>query len=198
MGLGNPGVAFKNTRHNIGWKAVEVFAKRKNLDWEGRNSLVYALGDKFVLVKPITFMNLSGKAVRQAMEMWGQDPEKLIILHDDIDLPLGKVKIKFGGGTAGHRGLESVIYEIGTSQFGRIRMGINIGYKPAKLADFVLQEFSEEEMKIVECSIDRACEAMELIMEEGFEKAMSIINGEKPCSFQQEGAEKPKGGINGN
>ena len=188
VGLGNPGKAYRNTRHNLGWLTVEAFAKKNNLDWEGMDSLLYARGEEFVLIRPVTFMNLSGKAVKQAVKAWGDSMEKLVVLHDDIDLPLGRVKIKFGGGTAGHRGLESVVMELGTHQFGRIRMGINIGYKPANLADFVLQEFTEQEMERKDCAIERACEAIDLIMIQGFDEAMNKINGENPCSFPRGGA----------
>ncbi len=192
VGLGNPGKQYRFTRHNAGWMAVEEYAKRKNLPWYGRDSFVYAMGDDFVLVKPVTYMNLSGKAVRQAFSLWGEEREKLVVLHDDIDLPLGKIKLKLGGGTGGHRGLESVMEEMGTSVFGRIRIGINIGFKPANLANFVLQEFSEEERETLLCSLDRACEAMDLLREVGWEKAMNEINGLTPCSFQKEGAKNQK------
>ncbi len=184
MGLGNPGGKYRNTRHNIGWKAVEAFAVKENLDWEGENSLIYALGEEYVLVRPVTFMNMSGKAVREAFKNWGKEREDIVVLHDDIDLSLGRVKIKFGGGTGGHRGLESVIYELGTSQFGRVKMGINIGFKPASLSDFVLQDFTEAELEKVKCSVERAGKAIDLIMKKGWQKAMNMINGEDPCSFR--------------
>ncbi len=192
VGLGNPGRAYRRTRHNAGWLTVELFSEKKGLSWFGRDSFVYAMGGDFVLIKPVTFMNLSGKAVRQAFHLWGTDREKLVVLHDDIDLPLGKIKLKLGGGTGGHRGLESVMEEMGTSLFGRLRMGINIGFKPANLANFVLQEFSDQEMETFLCSAERACQAMELLMEKGWEKAMNEINGMAPCSFQDEGAKNRK------
>ncbi len=192
VGLGNPGKRYRRTRHNAGWLVVEIFAEKKGLSWFGRDSFVYAEGEDFVLIKPVTYMNLSGKAVRQAYALWGSEREKLVVLHDDIDLPLGKVKLKLGGGTGGHRGLESVMEEMGTSVFGRLRLGINTGFKPANLADFVLQEFSHQEMDTFLCAADRACSAMESLMEKGWEKAMNEINGMAPCSFQMEGAKNQK------
>jgi len=192
VGLGNPGKQYRLTRHNAGWMAVEEYAKRRELPWYGRDSFVYAMGDDFVLIKPITYMNLSGKAVRQAFSLWGEEREKLVVLHDDIDLPLGKVKLKLGGGTGGHRGLESVMEELGSSAFGRIRIGINIGFKPANLASFVLQEFTGDERETLLCSLGRACEAMDLLRKAGWEKAMNEINGLAPCSFHGEGAKNQK------
>ncbi len=194
VGLGNPGRQYRFTRHNAGWMAVEEYARKKGLRWLGRDSFVYAQGDDFVLVKPVTYMNLSGKAVKQAFSLWGEDREKLVVIHDDIDLPLGSVKLKLGGGTGGHRGLESVMEAMGTSVFGRIRIGINIGFKPAKLADFVLQEFGEEEREPLLCALERTSTAMDVLMEKGWERAMNEINGLTPCSFQEKGAKKPQGG----
>lgn len=161
IGLGNPGKKYKNTRHNVGFQVVDEFAKENNFPKfrlsKKFNSLVLEsiLNDeKIILAKPQTFMNQSGKAVRALTSFYkitrpGRVVD-LVVVHDDIDLPLGKIRISKNRGAAGHKGVESIIKEIGTKNFTRFRIGISpkIG-KPKNVEKFVLQKFDKEEEKII-------------------------------------------------
>lgn len=134
IGLGNPGKKFQNTRHNIGFRVVDELPKRKD----------------FIIIKPRTFMNQSGKAVKALVKFYKIKLENLWVVHDDIDLPLGKIRISRGRGSAGHKGVESIIRELGTKEFWRVRIGVcpRAG-KPKNVEKFVLQKFTKEEEKIL-------------------------------------------------
>ena len=136
VGLGNPGRKFQKTRHNIGFRIIDELAKRKT--------------KKFIIAKPQTFMNNSGKAVKAVLNFYKIKPENLWVIHDDIDLPLGKFKISKSRGSAGHKGVESIIRELKTKDFNRLRIGIcpQTG-KPKAVENFVLQKFTKEEEKIL-------------------------------------------------
>lgn len=141
VGLGNPGKKYQNTRHNIGARMVDKLPKRSG----------------FIVVKPKTFMNQSGKAVKALIKFYKIKPENLWIIHDDIDLPLGKIRISKGRGSGGHKGVQSIIDELGTKDFWRLRIGIcpKEG-KPKNIEKFVLQKFTKEEEKIVKEVIKKA------------------------------------------
>jgi len=201
VGLGNPGRKFQKTRHNLGFRVVEAFFK-KNRD--RHNFSNFKLKKKFnaeiserkfndkkiILAKPQTFMNLSGEAIRpltkkyfpkerkiQAMALILRQLRNLWIIHDDIDLPLGKIRISIGRGAAGHKGVESIIKELGTKNFVRFRIGIQPKTgKPKNPEKFVLQKFNKEEEKIVKGVIENTVEAIEFSLEEGLEKAMNKFN----------------------
>jgi len=160
IGLGNPGKKYKNTRHNIGFQVVDKFAKENNFPKfrlsKKFNSLIsenIINGKKIILAKPQTFMNQSGKAVKKLIgDPLSQSFRRagLLVIHDDIDLPLGKIRISKNRGAAGHKGVESIMKEIGTKNFTRFRIGISpkIG-KPKNVEKYVLQKFDKEEEKII-------------------------------------------------
>ena len=166
VGLGNPGKKYEKTRHNVGFMVVD---KLKLLDIK-----------KVVLVKPQTFMNDSGKAVRALTKSYTLDPKNLIIIHDDIDLLIGKIRISKNRGAGGHKGVESIIKEIGTKNFIRLRVGI----KPAtsdkrqatRVEKFVLQKFNKKEKEIIEKVIEKSIEAIEMMLGQGIEKTMNKYN----------------------
>jgi peptidyl-tRNA hydrolase, PTH1 family len=163
IGLGNPGEKYENTRHNIGSRIIEELEP-------------LAL-TKLILAKPTTFMNESGKAVKSLARRYKVKADDLIVIHDDIDLPLGKIKISQGSGSAGHKGVGSIIENLGTKDFIRIRIGIlpDSG-KPENVEDFVLKKFSKEEEKILEEVIEKTTEAIKILIQDGPEKAMNEFN----------------------
>ena len=155
VGLGNPGKRYKDTWHNIGFQVVDEFAKENNFPEFKLSKKFNALvseniinGKKIILAKPQTFMNNSGKPVKTLFSFY--KPKELIIVHDDIDLPLGKIRISKNRGSAGHKGVESIIKEIGTKDFTRFRIGVSSKTeKPKNVEKYVLQKFDKEEEKII-------------------------------------------------
>jgi len=188
IGLGNPGRKFQKTRHNLGFMIVESLKlKFKSFsDWKNNEKLLSKIsegeinGQKVILAKPQTFMNNSGKAVKLLTKTYHLKPNTLIIVHDDIDLPLGKIRISIGRGSAGHKGVQSIIDELKAKNFVRFRVGIrpknNKQRTKNNIEDFVLQEFNKGEEKILKGVIKKTIEAIEIAIAEGIEKAMSEFN----------------------
>ncbi|MFH1433423.1 MAG: aminoacyl-tRNA hydrolase [Candidatus Uhrbacteria bacterium] len=164
VGLGNPGKAYENTRHNVGWLvlnklAAEYFAAFENKKrWNARVAPIQIHGEQVVMIKPQTFMNRSGEAVQAARGWFRKVPiENIWVVHDDVDLPLGEIRIKQGGGSAGHRGVDSIAKMVGSVNFWRVRIGISRPENPnVPLEDYVLKKFSADEMKQVENIVDEA------------------------------------------
>lgn len=180
VGLGNPGPKYLWTRHNAGFMVLDRIAQRAGISIARKNFSGLCgegalAGSKVVLIKPQTFMNLSGRSVLPAMTFYKLTPADVVVIHDDLDVPFGKVKLKSGGGHGGHNGLRSLVAELGTPDFIRIRVGIG---RPAlgDVVDYVLTGFSAEEMKVLPGVIDGAADAVELLLAEGLPKAMSIYN----------------------
>lgn len=186
VGLGNPGKKYEKTRHNIGFRAADEIAANFQFSSAGSgiqsklNAKIFKgeiAGKKIILAKPQTFMNLSGKAVKDLMRFYKIMRPGLVVVHDDIDLPLRKIRISMGRGSAGHKGVESVIKELGTKNFVRFRIGIQpISGKPKNAEDFVLKNFTKDEEKIVQEVIEKTREAIEFYLTEGLEKTMSKYN----------------------
>ena len=186
VGLGNPGKKFEKTRHNIGFRVVEELAKGKGFSdfrLEKKFKALVSEGtfdnNKVILALPETFMNESGKAVKLLTKPYNLNPNNLIIVHDDIDLSLGKIKISIARGAAGHKGVESIIRELKTKDFIRFRIGIKsqkIENGRQKIEAFVLQKFTKEEEKIVKEVIEKTVEAIKIVIKEGAEKAMNKYN----------------------
>jgi len=192
IGLGNPGKKFEKTRHNLGFLIIEnLKLKIKNFsDWKYEKKFKAEISrgkignEKVILAKPRTFMNESGKSVKLLTRSYNLEPKNLIIVHDDLDLPLGKIKISIGRGSAGHKGVQSIIDELGTKNFARFRIGIrpNLKFKMQnaklkfKIQNFVLQKFKKGEEKILKGVIEKTIGAIEVAIKEGIEKAMQKIN----------------------
>ncbi len=183
VGLGNPKEKYENTRHNIGFKAINEVATGFNFPDSNFQSSFNAeiskgtIKDKDVfLVKPLTFMNLSGKSVAKIARFYKIKPAKIIVIHDDIDISLGKIKIVKNRGAGGHRGIESIIRELGSKNFTRIRIGISPEKKPLNAEIFVLQKFKEEEKASVNKTLQKTVKIVDMIMEEGLEKTASLFN----------------------
>lgn len=186
-GLGNPGSRYRNTRHNVGFHVIDLIAERWGRPafrdkFSGEVALVEMPGEsgleKTYLLKPQTFMNLSGNSVQPAVAFFKLTPAQVLIVHDELDLPLGRLQLKSGGGSGGHNGLKSVSERLGTPDFLRLRVGI--GRPPAdflgKPSDFVLQAFAPTEGNQVEDMVNRAAEAVELLVKSGTAQAMNLIN----------------------
>jgi PTH1 family peptidyl-tRNA hydrolase len=183
VGLGNPGRAYRWTRHNMGFWLVERFAKELGIDLSRRGFLsVYGRGksgsEEVVLAQPLTFMNLSGEAVRRLLHFFKVPPENLVVLHDDLDLPCGKIRIRLRGGHGGHQGVKSIVEALGNDGFIRLKMGIgrpaDRSYDPA---DYVLEPLDGGEKEELKAAVERALEALEILFREGPQAAMDRFHG---------------------
>lgn len=176
-GLGNPGTQYTHTRHNIGFMVVDRLCRRWNMDLCTRNSDLVSVtgemdGETLVLAKPLTYMNLSGEPLGKR----GIMPEDLLVVYDDMDLPLGSIRVRPRGSAGGHRGLGSIIENLDSSDFIRVRCGIGRPVPGQDPRDFVLGGFGPEDQKILDEEIELACDAVELILRDGVEKAMNVCN----------------------
>lgn len=185
VGLGNPGERYRDTRHNVGFMVVDQLSRSPRTTvavdaCQGRLARFTVKGRDVLLLKPQTYMNRAGRSVSQAMSLFGIDPENLLVLHDDLDLPLGVVRVKRGGGSAGHRGLESCFEELETRKFDRVRIGI--GRPPAgqDTVEYVLDRFDEEQQRALPAALEQAAEATELTVTEGAVAAMNRFNRRSP------------------
>ena len=202
VGLGNPGEKYGRTRHNIGFRAVDEFQRNNNFPefsfskkFQAEISEGILNNENLVVVKPRTFMNLSGKAVKSLIRNYKLEAKNLIIVHDDIDLPLGKIRVVKNRGAGGHKGVESIIHELGTKNFIRFRVGIcPKSGKPKNPEKFVLQKpsevklseardetkshrsFNKSEEEITERIIKKTAKAVEILLKEGLEKTMNEFN----------------------
>ncbi len=173
-GLGNPGKEYDDTRHNIGYRVVDQLAamyrtKIRTMQCQALTANIDRLGaDSFLIAKPITFMNLSGVSIAPLMNKYHLAPDKLIVVHDDLDLDCGAVQIKFDGSTAGHRGLRSIADRLGTLQFLRVRLGIGRPYDKDEVVDYVLSRFRTSEKGLMGDAVILACQMILDCMDYGF------------------------------
>ncbi len=181
--LGNPGEKYENTRHNVGFMVADEVAQRQNkpiqrLKFKALTNLFPFSGEKVLVMKPVTYMNLSGEAVRPAADYYKIPPERILVVSDDTALPVGKLRIRLKGSAGGHNGLKSIIEHLGTDQFPRLRVGV--GEKPHPdydLADWVLGTFQGEDKKAIDAAVKRAADAVECIFAQGLDRAMGKFNG---------------------
>ena len=185
VGLGNPGEKYEKTRHNLGFMVVDELAREMlslaKTKWQENkkfNSQFIGIGPQAILVKPQTMMNASGFAVTKMSNFYKIKPEDIWVVHDDVDLPLGKIKIRLGGATAGHHGVESIIQQLGTDKFVRFRLGIG---KPSRrenklVEDYVLHSFDNHEVGKLKTTIKKAVKAIKVTLDDNLEKAMNQFN----------------------
>ncbi len=181
-GLGNPGRQYEGTRHNVGFSVIDILADKYGiaLDFEKHKAICgkgVIEGEKVILVKPLTFMNLSGESLQEVVHYYKVDPENdLIVISDDIDLDVGRIRVRPKGSAGGHNGLKNIIAHLGTDGFARVKVGVGSKPKGWDLADWVLGHFSDEDEKLVQESKKNAALAVVDIMQEGCEKAMNHFN----------------------
>lgn len=183
VGLGNPGPQYRDTRHNIGFAVVDLLARRSGLTFGGgpTGALIARVrqpGEGALLAKPLTYMNLSGAAVADLARYFRVAIPDVIIVADDVNLPLGKLRARARGSDGGHHGLRSIIERLGTSEFARLRIGVGRGDPRRDLADHVLARFDADEQGEVDSAIGRAADAVEMFVTDGIEKVMNQINPE--------------------
>lgn len=180
VGLGNPGTEYERTRHNVGWQVVDAFAKKFRIDptRHEKNALTgtgRVAGGSVMVAKPLTYMNLSGDAVRLLVNAYLESPEEMIVVYDDIDLPLGKLRIRPNGSAGTHNGMRSIIASLATERFPRLRIGIGAADQ-GRLRDYVLDEFTPEEQPAVERAIARSVDALVLFARGDLKRAMNEFN----------------------
>lgn len=182
VGLGNPGREYRETRHNVGFMVIDRVCKAAGIALSRVQSKAIVGvgsfgGQRLVLAKPQTFMNLSGQSVAALVRFYKVPLEQILIAHDDLDLPVGTLRLRPSGGSAGQKGIASTIQQLGTQEFGRLRIGI--GRPPGQMdpAAYVLRSFSSGEQPLVDQVLDRAVSAVETFLREGLEAAMNQYNG---------------------
>ena len=181
VGLGNPGRKYGRTRHNAGFLALDELARELavSITQEKHSSLIgrgRVASEEAILAKPQTYMNESGRAVAAILRNTYVSPSELIVLHDELDLPLGSVRVKAGGGHGGHNGLRSLVEHLGSAEFLRVRIGIGRPAPGRDPADYVLSPFSAEERELAAEACKKAAEAVKAIVTEGPVKAMNLFN----------------------
>jgi peptidyl-tRNA hydrolase, PTH1 family len=181
VGLGNPGSKYDGTRHNVGFRVADRLAGRWGISidkkrFEGRTGGGSIQDLPVLILKPETFMNLSGVAVRAAMDFYKLEPKDLVVIMDDLALPVGQIRIRPQGSGGGHNGMADVISRVGTNQVGRVRVGIGAPPPMMDAVEYVLGHFRTEEKTVMDPAIDQAADAVERILAEGYLKAMERFN----------------------
>ena len=186
VGLGNPGQQYVKTRHNCGFRAIDLLAQKlgckiDKLKFQGLYGQVNYDGCKLFLLKPQTYMNLSGRSVLQLSAYFNIPPQRIIVLFDDISLATGTLRIRANGSAGGHNGIKSIIQELGSQEFPRVKIGVGAKPNPDQdLADWVLSSFSASEEKLLETSLVRAGDAALCVMDNGVPDAANRYNGSRP------------------
>jgi len=185
VGLGNPGDQFEGTRHNIGADVVRLLASRNQRELKRTKSRALATGvvvagKRVVLAFPQTFMNNSGESVRMLARSSGiQEPEHIVIVHDELDLETGRLRLKAGGGLAGHNGLRSITSHLGTTEYVRLRVGVGRPPTSQNGAEWVLRRPGKADQKVLDDAMERAADAVELVIANGIDSAMAVVNRRK-------------------
>ncbi|MCJ8010019.1 aminoacyl-tRNA hydrolase [Lederbergia wuyishanensis] len=182
VGLGNPGLSYKKTRHNIGFMIVDELANRlgtklSEKKFNGIYSIIHKNGEKVILLKPLTYMNLSGESIRPLMDYYDIPVEDLLVIYDDLDLPVGKIRLRQKGSAGGHNGIKSTIANLGTQEFKRIRVGIDRPPIGVTVPDYVLSNFRKEEKDDIQSVIEKCVDACEEWLEKPFLEVMNHFNG---------------------
>lgn len=181
VGLGNPEAKYDNTRHNVGFEVIDELARRGGTGFtSGKGKFVYAKivhkGESVILQKPLTYMNLSGSAVVAAMHFWKIEREDLLVVCDDLNIPLGKIRLRAKGSAGGQNGLKHIIQCLGRDDFARLRVGIAPEHPLSSYSSFVLGKFTEKERQVVDLMVDNAASAALMFIEHGIERAMNRFN----------------------
>ncbi len=189
VGLGNPGPEYAQTRHNVGFRVIDLLAGRAGVAVKRLESRAQvgtgSIGERAaLLVKPITYMNLCGESVGPLAGKVGVPPERVLVVSDDVDLPIGRLRLRPSGSAGGHNGLKSLIQHLRTNEFPRIRLGVGRPGERGETADHVLGKFSRAEEEIVREAVERAADAVELVLREGLAASMNRFNRSEPPPAQ--------------
>lgn len=181
VGLGNPGKQYDHTRHNIGFEVIDYMAKEYNIALDkSKFKGVYGIGningEKIILLKPLTYMNLSGESIRPLMDYYQLELEDIVVIYDDLDLPVGKIRLRQKGSSGGHNGIKSTIAHLGSEKFNRMRVGINRPTNGMKITDYVLGKFTKEETELLEVTVKKCSDACAEWMKEPFLQVMNKYN----------------------
>lgn len=181
VGLGNPGAEYAGTRHNVGWHVVDAFASKFRIDVSRheKNALTGTgriAGGSVMVAKPLTYMNLSGDAVRLLVNAYAESTDELMVVYDDIDLPLGRLRIRPNGSAGTHNGMRSIVTSLGSERFARLRFGVRGEAFSERLRDYVLDDFAEAEQPAVARGIERAVDALFLFVRGDLRRAMNDFN----------------------
>jgi len=181
VGLGNPGPGYENSRHNIGFRVIDLWCRDlglvlKKRQFRSKNIRAEFQGNNIILLCPLTFMNLSGEAVRACADYYALEIGTILVIHDDLDLPLGRIKVVKDGGAGGHKGVSSIIHHLENNQFSRIKVGIGRPRYGETVEDYVLSPFYAYEKGLAQKAMEMAVNACELFVLEGVESAMNQIN----------------------
>ena len=183
VGLGNPGPKYDWTRHNVGFLVVDELADRANIHvqrvkYKALTNTTKLGGKSVLLMKPVTYMNLSGEAVGQAARFYKVPPERVLVISDDVSLPQGKLRIRRSGSAGGHNGLKNIIAHLGTDQFPRVKVGVGNKPRPdSDMAAWVLGKFTGPDREAMEAAVKKAADAVTCLFEQGADKAMAQFNG---------------------
>lgn len=186
VGLGNPGKEYERTRHNCGFRAIDVLCSKLNCKtdkgkFQGLYGQTVYKGNKLYLLKPQTYMNLSGRSVLQLSAYFSIPPQRIIVMFDDISLPPGRLRIRADGSAGGHNGIKSIISELGSQEFPRVKIGVGAKAHPEQdLADWVLSTFSQSDEKALVSALDRAADAALSIIDCGIPETANRFNGSQP------------------
>lgn len=186
VGLGNPEPKYDHTRHNIGFDAVDNLASSWRMSWKENKRFqglitegISPYGNKIRLLKPLTYMNLSGQAVRAVTDWYKIDPQSVLVIYDEMDLPVGRLRIRLSGSAGGHNGMKSIISHLGSPNFPRLRIGIGKSTGNKQTVSHVLGKFAPEENSVIKEVLQLSTNAIECSLKEGMEKAMSLYNNKQ-------------------
>jgi len=182
IGLGNPGKNYEKTRHNIGFQVIDELADcfgapAMQAKFNGMYTVIHRPEGKVMLVKPLTYMNLSGECIRPLMDYFDVDADEIVVIYDDLDFNPGEIRLRQRGSAGGHNGMKSLIQHLGTDTFNRIRMGIGRPIGGMKVADYVLSSFSKEEFPVIEDAVKKSAAACEEWLKKPFSDVMNNFNG---------------------
>ena len=181
VGLGNPGKQYEKTRHNVGFEVIDVLANKWSISLDqAKHKGIYGMGvvngEKVILLKPLTYMNLSGESIAEVMNFFKIEIEDFVVMYDDLDLPPGKIRLRQKGSAGGHNGIKSTIAHLGTQDFNRIRVGIGRPSVPMSITDYVLGRFTVEEWSDISQSIEKSANACEAWVNSSFLQVMNEYN----------------------
>lgn len=182
IGLGNPGKQYEKTRHNVGFKVIDELCNRLGAStmqskFNGMYTILHRAEGKIMLVKPLTYMNLSGECIGPLMDYYEVNPDQIVVIYDDLDLPPGTIRLRQKGSAGGHNGMKSLIAHLDTDKFNRIRIGVGRPISGMKVSDYVLSTFIKEEVPLIEDVVKKSASACETWLEKPFLDVMNDYNG---------------------